>query len=165
MECKYLWRALSESVRPYKYHDLNLFLILVDILERCNARYPLLFGFMKKIISVGVALTLALSTLAVSAMEMQAGDTMMKKDEAMMMKDGTMTMEKDTMMKKDDAMMMKKDTMMMDSSKLTVQGLAKKMGYNWLKDRKMLAEKAGIQNYRGTKAQNLMIRKYLQNMK
>jgi thiol-disulfide isomerase/thioredoxin len=72
----------------------------------------------------------------------------------------TMMMKKDTMMS--DTMMMK-DTMSM--SKMSVTALAKNHGYTWSKDRKMLAQKAGVTNYRGTVKQNLMIRKYLMSMK
>lgn len=68
----------------------------------------------------------------------------------------------DTMMKKDT--MMTKDSMMMES-KMTVSQLAKKHGYNWVRDRKMLAKKAGIENYRGTVAQNSKIKSYLLSMK
>lgn len=59
-------------------------------------------------------------------------------------------------------------TMMKDSmsmSKMSVSALAKHHGYTWSKDRKMLAEKAGVTNYRGTVKQNIMIRKYLMSMK
>ncbi len=68
----------------------------------------------------------------------------------------------DTMMMKKDAMM-KTDTMMMKKS-MTVTQLATKHGYSWAKDRKTLAMKAGIKNYRGSVAQNTMIRKYLETM-
>ena len=73
----------------------------------------------------------------------------------------TMMMKKDTMMS--DTMMMKKDTMNM--SKMSVTALAKHHGYSWSRDRKMLAKKAGITNYRGTVKQNLMIKSYLMSMK
>ena len=78
-----------------------------------------------------------------------------------------MTMEGDAMMKKDDAMMMKGEAMMMQKAtpRMTVAALARKMGYNWTKDRAMLAEKAGITNYRGTRAQNGVIAAYLKSMK
>jgi thioredoxin 1 len=70
------------------------------------------------------------------------------------------TMMKDTM--SSDKMMMQ-DTMNM--SKMSVAALAKHHGYNWSRDRKMLAKKAGITNYQGTAKQNLMIRSYLMSMK
>lgn len=102
---------------------------------------------------------------------MMTGDTMT--GDHMMMATGAMmddTMKKDdTMMKNDDSMkndtMMKDDHMMMkDYKKLTVALLAKKMGYTWKTDRKMLAEKAGVTNYKGTAKQNIKIRTYLLSM-
>ena len=107
-----------------------------------------------------------LATLAVAstsfAMTME-GDAMMKKDDAMM----KAPIAETSMMKKDDAMMMKGDAMMMQKAtpRMTVAALARKMGYNWTKDRAMLAEKAGITNYRGTRAQNGVIAAYLKSMK
>ena len=63
-----------------------------------------------------------------------------------------------------DAMMKKDSTMMMSEQNMTVAQIAKKHGYNWIKDRKSLAEKAGIKNYRGTASQNLKIKAYLMSM-
>lgn len=81
---------------------------------------------------------------------MMSWDKMMKADDKMMM---------------DDKMTMKKDDMMMkDLKKLTVAILAKKMGYTWKTDRSSLAKKAGITNYKGTKAQNIKIKTYLLSM-
>lgn len=84
-----------------------------------------------------------------------------------MMHTGTMMTHEDTMMKKDTMMtsdaMMKKDTMMTEK-KMSVAQIAKKHGYNWVRDRKMLAQKAGITGYRGTAAQNLKIKTYLMSM-
>ncbi|MFZ4461750.1 MAG: hypothetical protein ACOYN2_04430 [Patescibacteria group bacterium] len=59
--------------------------------------------------------------------------------------------------------MMKSDTMTMTNTHMSVSALAKSKGYNWMKDRSALATKAGIKNYRGTAAQNLIIKKYLMN--
>lgn len=77
------------------------------------------------------------------------------------------SMQKDAMMKNDTITssdtMMKSDTMMMTNTHMSVSGLAKSKGYNWMKDRTSLATKAGIKNYRGTAAQNLIIKKYLMN--
>lgn len=87
---------------------------------------------MKKLLLVGSVVFFG-ATSSLFAMESMSGDTMMKHDNTMMVSDSMM---------KDDSMM-KKDTMM-DYKKLTVAQIAKKMGYNWIKDRKMLAMKAGI---------------------
>jgi hypothetical protein len=54
--------------------------------------------------------------------------------------------------------------MMKDYKKLSVALLAKKLWYTWKSDRKMLAEKSGVINYKGTAKQNLKIRDYLLTM-
>jgi thioredoxin 1 len=86
----------------------------------------------------------------------------------------TLTSGVSAMTMTDDAMMMKNDTMMSEKmvmkdtvnmSKMSVAALAKHHGYNWSRDRKMLAEKAGIENYRGNVKQNLIIKSYLMSMK
>ena len=97
---------------------------------------------MKKTLIIGLITSALVLSGSVSAAEMS--DTMMK---------DTMSSEK----------MMMKDTVNM--SKMGVAALAKHHGYNWSRDRKMLAEKAGIKNYRGTVKQNLMIKSYLMSMK
>lgn len=94
----------------------------------------------------------------VSAMEMMDSGSMMK-DDKMMMSGSIDKMDK-TMMK--DTMM--KDGKMMNMNKMSLQSIVKHCGYNWAKDRKMLAEKAGIMNYSGTTKQNLAIRAYLMGM-
>lgn len=104
----------------------------------------------------------------VSAMTMTDSGTMMKDDKMMThdkMTSGSMdkTMMKDTMMK-DDKMMMKDAMTMKSYNRMSTAALAKAMGYTWSKDRAMLAEKAGIVGYRGTKTQNLAIRTYLMGM-
>ena len=48
---------------------------------------------------------------------------------------------------------------------MSVSVIARKMGYNWLRDRNKLAMEAGVKNYRGSSAQNVMIKKYLLGMK
>jgi hypothetical protein len=121
----------------------------------------LLFSNMKKALILSVTL-LSTTTSSLFAMEEMSGammhDAMMKKDDTMMMSHNTM--KKDTMMKADT--MMKKDTMMVKKSSVAQTALAK--GYNWNKDRKMLAKKAGITQYTGTTKQNLMIQSYLSTM-
>lgn len=97
---------------------------------------------MKKTLIVGLVVSSLILSSSVSAAEMSG------------------TMMKDTM---SSGTMMMKDTMNM--SKMSVSALAKHHGYTWSKDRKMLAEKAGVSNYRGTVKQNIMIRKYLMSMK
>ena len=74
-----------------------------------------------------------------------------------------MSMDSSMMMKKDTSMMMKKQTSVSLSS-MSVVSVAKKYGYNWKTDRYSLAKAAGITNYRGTAAQNLMIRKHIMAM-
>jgi hypothetical protein len=91
--------------------------------------------------------------------DMMMNDTM-KMDKKDMKKD---MMKKDDMMKMDHKDMMK-DGKKMDLTKMSVAKLAEHCGYNWKKDRKMLAEKAGIKNYTGTKKQNMKIQKYLLDM-
>ncbi len=93
----------------------------------------------------------------VSAMEMMDSGSMMKDDKMM---SGTM----DKTMMKDDKMMMKDAMTMKGYNRMSTAALAKAMGYIWRTDRAMLAEKAGIVGYRGTKTQNLAIRAYLMGM-
>ena len=45
--------------------------------------------------------------------------------------------------------------------KLSTSELSKKAGYNWIKDKYKLAQKAGIKNYYGSSSQNLKIREML----
>ena len=75
------------------------------------------------------------------------------------------TMHTDTMVKTDTMMMhasMKMDhSMSMSMMSKPVATIAAYLGYDWKKDRAMLAMKAGIKNYRGTVSQNIMIKKYL----
>ena len=108
---------------------------------------------------------------------MTSGDAMMKKDDSMMKHDDSMMkkdmmmkhdimMSGDSMMKKDDTMMMKHDNSMMDDmKKLSTAMIAKKMWYNWSKDKAMLAKKLWIKNYSGNSKQNSKIRNYLISMK
>jgi thiol-disulfide isomerase/thioredoxin len=66
-----------------------------------------------------------------------------------------------------DTMMVKKDSMLTDSStmkmydRMSVVAIAKQMGYTWKSDRMKIAKMAGINGYRGTAKQNMMIRNYL----
>ncbi len=92
----------------------------------------------------------ATSCVSASAMTMTS-DTMMK-DDGMM--------KSDTMMKSDGMMKGK----MMTVTNMSVISVAKKYGYNWKSDRYSLAKAVGIKNYRGTAAQNLMIKKHLMSM-
>jgi hypothetical protein len=97
----------------------------------------------------------------VSAMEMMDSGAMMKKDT---MVTGSMNPHSDGLILKDT--MMKDDKMMMvkDYARMSTASLAKSMGYNWSKDRAMLATQASITGYSGTMKQNLMIRTYLMGM-
>lgn len=97
---------------------------------------------MKKTLIIGLITSALVLSTSVSAAEMSG--TMMK---------DTMSSEK----------MMMKDSMSL--SKMSVTAIAKHHGYSWSRDRKMLAKKAGITNYRGTVKQNLMIKSYLMSMK
>jgi uncharacterized surface protein with fasciclin (FAS1) repeats len=108
---------------------------------------------MKKLATLGVIGALALSPSLFAMESMMSGDTMMKSD-SMMKSD---TMMKSDSMKMDHSMMMKMD-------KKSVVAIATHLGYNWKKDRAMLAKKAGINNYRGTLSQNITIKKYLLSM-
>ena len=112
-----------------------------------------------------IAVLLAGLTLVsgVSAMEMMDSGSMMKDDKMMMSGSMDKTMMKDTM-KMDDKMMMKDSMTMKSYNRMSTAALAKTMGYTWRTDRAMLAEKAGIVGYRGTKTQNLAIRTYLMGM-
>jgi hypothetical protein len=118
---------------------------------------------MKSLISTGIALTLALSSVGGAfAMEAMSTDAMMKKDDAMMMKDeGAMMKKDDTMMMKDDTMMMKKTVVVKYVGPMTPAKVAAKYGYVWSRDRAQLATAAGITGYRGTVRQNLAIVAYL----
>jgi hypothetical protein len=97
----------------------------------------------------------------VSAMEMMDSGAMMKKDT---MVTGSMNPHSDGLILKDT--MMKDDKMMMakDYARMSTASLAKSRGYNWSKDRAMLATQASITGYSGTMKQNLMIRTYLMGM-
>jgi hypothetical protein len=123
--------------------------------------YFLTFPIMK---STMIAILIAGLTLVsgVSAMEMMDSGAMMTHDTMM---SGSMT--HDTMMSGSMThdTMIKNDTMMIkDYARMSTVSLAKSMGYNWSKDRVMLANKAGIVGYRGTLKQNLMIRNYLMSI-
>ena len=114
----------------------------------------LLFYFMKKIISLGMISAMALSTLSVSAMEMMSDSSVMMKSDTMMKHDGMM---------KDDKMM---DHSMSMSTSVSlknkpVASVASHLGYSWRADRSKLAKMAGINNYRGTVSQNVILKKYL----
>ena len=104
---------------------------------------------MKKFMSIAAVATLVLSWATSSF--------------AMVSADSSMSMDSSMMMKKDTSMMMKKQTSVSLSS-MSVVSVAKKYGYNWKTDRYSLAKAAGITNYRGTAAQNLMIRKHIMAM-
>jgi hypothetical protein len=99
---------------------------------------------MKKLFTWALAIALLAGTSSVFAMEPMDDTMMMKKDDTMMMKN-TMMMKKDTMMKKNK----------------TAASLARHYGYNWSTDRSMLATMAGIEGYRGTRYQNMIIKAYL----
>lgn len=126
---------------------------------------------MKKILIAAMTISVIATTGSVFAMESMdsmsmSGHTMMQMSggtmmhNTMMKKDDEMMMSNDGMMMK-DTMMMKKDGMMNAKAKGTVFNVAKYYGYNWATQKAKLATMAGIENYRGTKKQNLMIRAYL----
>jgi hypothetical protein len=102
-------------------------------------------------------------TASASAMEMMDSGTMMAKD-TMMTGSMDKSMMKDTMMHSDKMMMSDSKMMMKKYVRMSTASLAKSLGYTWSTDRAMLAEKAGVTEYKGTVRQNLQIRTYLMGM-
>ena len=111
---------------------------------------------MKKLLTAGVVLAASLTSISSGFAMSMEGNAMMKGD-TMMKSEGSMTMSHDGMMKN--------EAMVMINSRMSVNTIARKMGYNWNKDRKRLAIEAGVKNYRGSFAQNVMIKRYLLGMK
>lgn len=99
---------------------------------------------MKKIISLGVASVLLVSGIQTFAMVSM--DSSMSMDNSMMMKDSESSMTGSMMMKM-NSMNMDKE-MIIDWSKKSVIDIAKHYGYNWMKDRAMLAKITGITEYK-----------------
>jgi uncharacterized surface protein with fasciclin (FAS1) repeats len=115
---------------------------------------------MKKIIALGITGGILLST---SVLSTSAADMMMHSDTSMMMTTDTiMTSSMDSM--KMDTMKMQATTSLSMRAQLrngpTIT-LARYLGYTWKTDRIKLAQMINIPNYRGTVAQNIMIKKYL----
>ena len=86
--------------------------------------------------------------LSASVLSASASESMMMMSASSSMSSNTMSMQS-TM---SPSVMLKSQA---------VSSIAKKLGYNWFKDRVMLAKMANVENYRGTLSQNLVIKQYL----